>query len=141
MTASLEIPCEGVIPHTTAAVHAGRACRDVDDFHGVGESSRGCRLLESPATIEVFKQVSFVRLVPTHLVRRKRSEIETIDQRGRDQPADQLGIIRYSGDDKAGSEPRGNLILIDRHYTRKWKQKLAVRERMFRSVARYHRWQ
>src|SRR5262245_46957754 len=52
-------------------------------------SSRG---LQSAPRVEVLEQVALVGLVPAHLLRRDRSQVQPLDQRRREQPLDQAEV-------------------------------------------------
>src|SRR5690349_8705115 len=89
-------------------------------------------MLESAARVKMFEKIALVRLIPAHLVRRQRADVETIDARRRDERLDQLRVFRDGGDDESWTKLRRNLSLIDLHDARERKEKLFHRERMIR---------
>src|SRR5689334_7184769 len=97
-------------------------------------------MLEGAARVKMFEKIAFVRLIPAHLVRRHRADVETIDARRRYERLDQLRILRDRGDDESWTKLRSDIRLINLHDARERKQKLFHRERMVR-FRQHHGWQ
>src|SRR5262249_10232948 len=83
---------------------------------------------EGTARVKMFEKIALVWLVPTHLVRRQRADVETIDARRRHERLDQFRIFGDGGNDESWTKVRRNLSLIDLYDARKGKKKLLHRE-------------
>jgi len=55
--------------------------------------------LKSPARVQMLKQVSFVRLIPTDMTRRHSTQIQAVNIGRRDEPVYQFRIISDGRDD------------------------------------------
>src|SRR5215471_14662139 len=67
----------------------------------VRDAAKSSSPLKRTSSIEMFEQVPLVRLVPTDLVGRNRAEIQAVNNRRADQPANKLLVSRYRRDHEA----------------------------------------
>ena len=78
-------------------------------------------MLEGATAVEVIEEVAFVRLVPTQLICRDWSKVESIDVRRLNQPSYQFRILGDGCNDQAWSERGGQLILCNANNAGEWK--------------------
>src|SRR5262249_40653646 len=89
-------------------------------------------MLEGAARVKMFEEIALVRLIPAHLIRRQRADVETIDARRRHERLDQFWIFGDGGYDQGWSKKCGNLTLLNFQNARIGKKKLFHRERVIR---------
>ena len=78
----------------------------------------------------MLKQIAFMWLIPTHMVRGYSAKIEPIHVRRGDQFLHQFRIVRDRSNYQTGPERFGNMILININDAGKRKKKFSIRERM-----------
>src|SRR6185503_13622973 len=93
-------------------------------------SSDGNCMLECAARVKMIEEIAFVRLIPTHLVRRQRTDVQAIDARRVDEGLNQFRIFGDRGDNERWSKLMWNLILGNFYDAGEWEQKLLHREWM-----------
>src|ERR671918_478348 len=77
VTARDQLSRHRVIAQATAAIHP--ACSACEIKNSQLNSSDGNSMLECAARVKMIEEIAFVRLIPTHLVCRHRTYVESID--------------------------------------------------------------
>src|SRR5215207_9679720 len=79
VTALHQLGGHRIVAEAAPAIHPACAAREIKNSHL--KSSNGDRLLECTTCVKMFKEIAFVRLVPTDLIGRQCANVETIDMR------------------------------------------------------------